>query len=310
MIRSRALITAFVLAGSFCLATGTSQAALRVRVPWTGQTVYALAPDRSYVAEWNGPGAGWTIIGGPASAVYAGTAGVFATDPTTGDISEYNGTPGSWTTIGGPGAEFAEGAGHLYGIGPNDAYVAEWNGPATGGWTIIGGPASQIAAGDAGLVEINTDITETLIYSGTPGDWTQIGPGAMGVHSGEGIYIDEPAGLDQWTGGTTWESILDSGGFSSYYTVQASGSEGLFIQAGGTDYRYNGTPYQWTQIGALPVVVTAVSQTAVYGISVGTSNTSAANVEVYSGTGTNWTVIGGPAWQIWPGGLGLAADGD
>ncbi|MBR7839422.1 hypothetical protein KDL01_39550 [Actinospica durhamensis] len=292
------------------MTTGTSQAGVRIRPPWAEQTVFALAPDRSYVAEWNGPGAGWTIIGGPASEVYAGSAGVFATDPSTGDIAEYNGTPGSWTQIGGPGAEFVEGGGHLYGIGPDNAYVAEWNGQAAGGWTVIGGPAYQIAAGPAGLVEINQDITETLIYDGTPGTWTQIGGASLGVYSGNAVYSSEPSGLEQWTGGTAWETILDNGGFTSYYAVQAVGSEGLFVEAAGGDFEYNGTPLSWTQIGGLPVLVGAVSQTSVYGFAVGSSNTAAADVEVYSGSGSTWTVIGGPAWQVWPGGAGLAAAGD
>jgi hypothetical protein len=308
MFRSRAVIAAFVLAGSFAMTTGTSQAAVRIRPPWSEQTVFALAPDRGYVAEWNGPGAGWTIIGGPASEVYAGSAGVFATNPSTGDISEYNGTPGSWTEIGGPGAEFVEGGGHLYGLGPNNAYVAEWNGTAGGGWTIIGGPAYQIAAGPAGLVEINPDITETLVYDGTPGDWTQIGGASLGIYSANAIYSVEPAGLQQWTGGTSWQQILDSA--SSAFYVQVAGPAGLFIEADNTDYKYNGTPFSWTQIGAFPLLVGAASQTSVYGFTAGDTDTAAADVEVYSGIGTTWTVIGGPAWQAWPGGAGLAADGD
>jgi hypothetical protein len=309
MVRSRAAVAAFVVASSFALTTGTSQAAARTRMPWSEQTVFALAPDRSYVAEWDGPGAGWTVIGGPASQVYAGSAGVFATNPSTGDIDEYNGTPGSWTEIGGPGAEFAEGGGHLYGIGPDDAYVAEWNGPTAGGWTIIGGPAHRIAAGPAGLVEINADLTATLIYNGTPGTWTRIGGSSLGVYSGNAIYQDEPGGLQQWTGGTTYEQILDNGGFTSYYSVQAVGAAGLFIQAADADYVYNGTPFSWTQIGGGSLLVGAVSQTSVYGFAVGAGGTAAADVELYSGSGTVWTVIGGPAWQVWPGGPGLAADG-
>lgn len=55
-----------------------------------------------------------------------------------------------------------------------------------------------------------------------------------------------------------------------------------------------------------------VSQTSVYGFAVGDTSTDA-DVEVYSNNGTMWTVIGGPAWEAWPGGVrwgraGLAAD--
>jgi len=305
--RFAAVAAAFVVAVSTPVLTAGGASARSI--PWTEQTVFALGPSNNYVAEWMGLSQGWTIIGGPASELYAGSAGVFATNPTTGDIFEYNGTPGSWTQIGGPGAKFVEGGGHLYGIGPNNAYVAEWNGPGEGGWTVIGGPAHQIAAGPAGLVEINADITETLIYDGTPGYWTQIGGGSLGVYSGNAVYQDEPSGLQQWTGGTTWEQILDSSGFSSYYAVQAVGAAGLFVEAAGADFVYGGTPFSWTQIGGLPVLIGAVSQTTVYGFAVGATNDSAANVEVYSGSGSTWTVIGGPAWETWPGGAGLAADG-
>jgi hypothetical protein len=306
--RSAAVAAVFVTAVVFPALTA-SNASARVAIPWTEQTVFALGPSNNYVAEWMGLSKGWIEIGGPASEIYAGSAGVFATEPSTGDIAEYNGTPGSWTQIGGPGAEFVEGGGHLYGLAPDDSYVAEWNGPTEGGWTIIGGPAHQIAAGPAGLVEINADITETLIYDGTPGDWTQIGGGSTGVYSGNAIYEDEPSGLQQWTGGTNWEQILDSGGYPDYYSVQVASAAGLFVEAANTDYEYNSTTGGWTQIGALPVLVGAVSQTSVYGFAVGNTQTSAANVEVYSGTGTTWTVIGGPAWEPWQGGGGLAADG-
>jgi hypothetical protein len=74
MIRTRAAVVAVALTTVFAAATGTGQAAtatVRSLIPWYEQTVFALAPDRSYVAEWNGPGAGWTIIGGPAYLVLA-----------------------------------------------------------------------------------------------------------------------------------------------------------------------------------------------------------------------------------------------
>lgn len=136
--RSAAVAAAFVAAVASPAFTAASASAL-VAIPWTEQTVFALGPTDNYVAEWMGLSQGWTIIGGTASEIYAGSAGVFATNPSTGDIYEYNGTPGSWTEIGGPGAQFAEGGGHLYGLGPDYSYVAEWNGPAQG-WAIIGGP--------------------------------------------------------------------------------------------------------------------------------------------------------------------------
>ena len=118
--RSAAVVAAFLAAVTSPVLTAASASAKDI--PWTDQTVFALGPTDNYVAEWMGLSEGWTIIGGPASEIYAGSAGVFATNPSTGDIFEYNGTPGNWTEIGGPGAQFAEGGGHLYGLAPDSSY--------------------------------------------------------------------------------------------------------------------------------------------------------------------------------------------
>jgi hypothetical protein len=67
--RSVALAAAFTVAVALPVLTAASASA--IYLPWTVQTVFTLAPDDSYVAEWNGPGAGWTIIGGPADPALA-----------------------------------------------------------------------------------------------------------------------------------------------------------------------------------------------------------------------------------------------
>ena len=287
--RLTAVATALVAACACVIATGASASA--GGVSWTDQTVFAISPTESYVAEWMGLSSGWTIIGGPASNVYAGSAGVFATNPTTGNIYMYNGTPNSWTQIGGPGAQFAEGGGHLYAIGPNDAYVAEWMGLSSG-WTIIGGPAQDISAGPAGLVELSQG--QTLLYNGTPGAWTVIGGQAETVSVGaNAIYRVDWAGytVDQWTGGTTWETILDGG---TEQVGAIAGVAGLFATEGNEDLEYNGTPNSWRQISSSNPWVVAVSRTEAYGITLNSSGT-VASVDLYSGSGTSWTVIGGPA---------------
>ena len=99
--RLTAVATALVAACACVIATGASASA--GGVSWTDQTVFAISPTESYVAEWMGLSSGWTIIGPPAEILYGGSAGLFALDVATGDITEYNGTPGSWTEIGGPG---------------------------------------------------------------------------------------------------------------------------------------------------------------------------------------------------------------
>ncbi|HTJ68362.1 MAG TPA: hypothetical protein VL551_12590 [Actinospica sp.] len=314
--RSAAVAAAFVFAiGSPVLTAATASA---IYIPWTEQTVFALGPTDNYVAEWMGQSNGWTVIGGPASEIYAGSAGVFATNPTSGDIYKYNGTPGSWTEIGGPGAQFAEGGGHLYGLAPDSSYVAEWNGTA-GGWTIIGGPAGNIYAGPYGLVDTEPYGTSEDIrhYSGTPGSWTVIG-GPQGfaslndiaVGSG-GVYRVNPATsagvtvVDEWSGGTTWNPILTVGS-SQHLGSLIAGDDGVYLDdvTSTTDsyLKYNGTPNSWSAIssidydgnGLYPMVE---SWTGLYGVTMNdnVSVTASTDVEIYSGTGSTWTVIGGPA---------------
>jgi hypothetical protein len=300
MIRKKAAVSAalsaLALASSAATASGATVVPIH-RITWTEQTVFALAPDRSYIAEWNGPGAGWTEIGGSAAKVYAGSAGVFKLD-WYGNIWEYNGTPGSWTEIGGPGWEFVEGNGHLYGITPDESSVVEWDGTPNS-WTVIGGPASEIAVGGQGVVAMTPNRDQVDLYDGTPGQWTKIGDaaGAISVDS-SGIYeLDSTwQNVEQWTGGTSWEQIYSSGGLG--VELGADGPAGFFIVNGsGEQLEYGGTPGSWTQFGFAAgsgPFVGAVSRTNVYGVTVGTAGVT--SVDVYSASSASWTVIGGPAY--------------
>jgi hypothetical protein len=313
VLRKKAALVALslVTAAASAAATGASQAAVRYN-PSPQDTVYALAPDDSYVAEWMGLSSGWTVIGGPAKQVYAGSAGVFELDA-SGNIWMYNGTPYSWTEVGGPGAEFAEGAGHLYGLGPNDAYVAEWNGTPNS-WTIIGGPAKHIYAGPDGLVATAPDGStgDVWKYSGTPNDWTDIGgPGddfAVGVGAVYRVGIPSAPGItgvttvSVWTGGTTWTPIFTSGPDDTVDDLLA-GYAGVYLRwvsdSGGGNLEYNGTPDSWTKISDVgwgSPFPDAESRTSLYAIVTDTTLvTNIDAVDIYNGTGTSWTVIGGPA---------------
>lgn len=321
--RSAVIAAAFMAAMTPpVLTAATASASTSARtLPWTEQTVFALGPTDNYVAEWMGPSQGWIVIGGPASEVFAGSAGVFATNPSTGDIYEYNGTPGSWTEIGGPGAQFAEGGGHLYGLAPDSSYVAEWYGP-TQGWGIIGGPAANIYAGPDGLVDTapygpngsNGDIRH---YNGTPNSWTDIGgpegfPTLNDIAVGSGaVYRINPATaagvtvVDKWTGGTAWTPILTVGS-NDHLGELIAGNDGVYLSdvtsTSEAYLKYNGTPDNWSQIseidyygnGLYPMVE---SSTNLYGatLDVSDGDNASTDVEIYSGSGSSWTVIGGPA---------------
>lgn len=260
-------------------------------------TVYALAPDHSYVAQYDGTPGDWTTIGGPARNVYAGGAGVFATNPTTGDIFQYNGTPGSWTQVGGPGSEFAEGGGHLYGVGPSDNYVAEYNG-TPGSWTVIeSGPIGTVYAGLYGVFAENGTNSDVLKYNGTPGSWTNIGfgPVSNAAVGANGFYAADFGGLDfsQWTSGGGWAQIGPVKPNDIADPIVA-GAPGLVIgdQEIPGYYKYNGTPFSWTEISfvgnSFPV---AMNYDHLYG----TTFSTPSSATVYSGTGMQWTNIGGPA---------------
>lgn len=301
MLHNRATVLATALATTvvFTAATGTSQAATRIYIPWTEQTVFALSPTDSYVAEWMGLSTGWIEISGPAGHIYAGSAGVFETDA-SGNIWEYDGTPFSWTQIGGPGEEFAEGGGHLYGLGPNGAYVAEWT-DTPGDWTVIGGPAANIYAGTYGLIATapsSNSSGDVWRYDSTTGGWTDIGGHGWDFAVGNGVIYradDDLTSVSEWTGGTTWTPILTTG---TDILNLVGGDQGVYVYnysiAGNQVFEYNGTPNNWSLIssgtGPLPEVE---SKTSLYGVVDGP--TGAASVDQYSGGGTDWTVIGGPA---------------
>jgi hypothetical protein len=306
--RVAAMASAVAAAVAFGAADATSAGASAVArqvVPWADQTVYALSPTDSYVAEWMGPSTGWIEIGGPAGHIYAGSAGVFETD-SSGNIWVYNGTPFSWTQIGGPGEEFAEGGGHLYGLGPTGGYVAEWNGTPNS-WTIIGGPAGSISAGTDGLVATAPYGTteDGWYYDGTPNSWTDIsGPEAEFAIGADTIYrLDENRDtISEWTGGSDWTPIL-SVGINDLLDL-IGGDDGVYVSyetsdAGPEQYlEYDGTPNAWSVIGGgaglVPVPIVE-SRTGLYGVTSASDFGPIASVDLYSGSGTTWTVIGGPA---------------
>ena len=260
-----------------------------------------MGPTHNYVAEYEGTPGQWTIIGGPATAVYAGSAGVFAVSPGSGDIYQYDGTPDEWTEIGGPGVTFTEAGDHLYGEGPHDSYVAEYDGTPNE-WTVIRDqPTQQLQGGADGLFAVTVDTAENVLkYNGTPGDWTNIGFGsardiAVGTNS---VYADTLNGVDvaQWTPGSGWVQIGPPiPGQSVQSLVGGGGGVVANILASAGSWEYNGTPGSWTKISVNPSLdVQAVSTDYIYGLDVAETGPPT-DVEVYSGTGTQWMVIGGSA---------------
>ncbi|MER7764567.1 hypothetical protein [Streptomyces sp. NPDC097619] len=257
-----------------------------VPVPVDGD-LYALTPDKSAVVVWNGGSR--TAVGGPAAALYAGGAGLFATNPGDGGIHKYNGTPGSWTRIGDAGAAFAVSDRHLFALTPNRAAVMQWSGSGTG-WTKIGDAATALYAGAAGLFATNPADGGVHRYNGTPGSWTRVGnAGAAFAVNDDALYGLTPnrGAVMRWTGsGERWEQV---GGPAA--DLYAGGTTMVAIAPNGGDvFRFDGTAHSWTQIGG-PGASFALSRTHVHGL---TPDRSAVTVW----TGSGWNGIGSAADRI------------
>jgi hypothetical protein len=279
--------------GTFADIGLTDNGYVTVTYLWTGNSapashLYALAPDKSYVAEWDGTAGKWHTVGGPAAAIYAGDAGLFAVNPNDGSINKYTGSGTSWVKIGGPGAQYAIGGGHLYGLGPDKSYVAEWDGTA-GKWHTVGGPAAAIYGGDAGLFATNPNDGSINKYTGSGQSWVKIGgPGAQYAVGGGHLYGlgADKSYVAEWDGTpNNWHTVggpataIYAGGFGLFATSPSDGSVN----------KYTGSGQSWFKVGG-PGAQFTVGPDALYAIG--------PNDAFVAGWKTSWDTIGGPASQI------------
>jgi hypothetical protein len=255
--------------------------------------LYGLAPDHAHVSVYNGAGAGpaaWSQIGGVASKLYAGGAGLFAANPNDGSINKYNGD-GTWTRIGGSANSFVVTGIALYGLSSDRSAVSVWNG-IPGSWTVIGGAATQLYGGGAGLFAVNPSDGSVNKYNGTPGSWTRIGgPADSFAVTGNALYglARDKADVSVWNGTPGSWTVIGAAATRLY-----GGGAGLFAvnPNDGSISKYNGTPGSWTRIGGSASSF-AVGATRLYGLAPDKSS-----VSVWSGSGTGWIGIGGPADSI------------
>jgi hypothetical protein len=139
--------------------------------------IFGLAPDGSGVFRWSG-GTAWEKVGGPASWIYGGGAGLFATNPQTGNIYKYNDAGQGWTMVGGAGKHFVVNDTGLYGLAPDGSAVYRWNGSGTA-WTQWGGPAGWIFANGDRLLATNPSSGDVYLNHGIANQWSRIGgPGS------------------------------------------------------------------------------------------------------------------------------------
>jgi hypothetical protein len=179
------------------------------------KNICALTPMRDAVYRYDGTGASWTRIGGPAGQIYAGGWGLVATNPSTGDLYRYLGTPDMWQHIGGAGASFAVAPDTVYALTPKRDAVYRYDGYGTS-WTMIGGPTGRIYAGEwgRGLVATKLDSGSLRSYLGTPGSWKVTGTaGASFAVATDAVYRLHPNSyaVYRYTGmGTTWTKVGDA----------------------------------------------------------------------------------------------------
>lgn len=78
------------------------------------------------MAQWNGPGKGWNVIGGASGAIWAGKAGLVRVNPTSNYAYIYDGTPGQWTYIGTGEADFTVTDNAIYREDAETETVEKW----------------------------------------------------------------------------------------------------------------------------------------------------------------------------------------
>jgi hypothetical protein len=180
--------------------------------PLPAGAVCALSPGGAAVWQYDGSGAWWTQIGGPAGEIVGGGYGLVATSPVVGDLWRYLGTPQEWELIGGlgAGAEYVVTDDTVIGLPSGGQAVWQYDGTGTS-WTQIGGPAGAIYGGGYGLVATNPSTGDLWRYLGTPQEWELIGsPGADFVVTDDtviGLSPDRQAVWHYDGTGTSWSQI-------------------------------------------------------------------------------------------------------
>ncbi|MFJ8164180.1 phospholipase A2 [Streptomyces sp. NPDC096136] len=209
-----------------------------------GDSVYALASDKSAVYEWSEGLNNWRKVKGTTEKLYAGGDAVYAIEPGRGDISKYDTNTDKWPVIGGPGATFAATSKHLYGISPDHNMVMEYDakkntwrkvgdraqdlyaGPQgalyvtnpddktihryDGQWNVVGGPGATFAVTDQSLFGLTPDHKAVVQYDAGRKKWTAIGGPAGTILAGNNLYATNPDTGDLYKyGAGRWDRISD-----------------------------------------------------------------------------------------------------
>lgn len=184
----------------------------------------------------------------------------------------------------------------LYALSSGRDSVWRWSGSGQS-WTRVGAAADRLVAGGYGLFSVQPLTGDLFRYNGTPGSWTRVsGPAQEFVVNAAGLYRRDSTGVSRWTGtDTIWTRI--GGPARNLY----AGGDDLFATnvLTGDIYHYNDAPMQWTRVGH-GGRTWAANANGLYGL-------NAFGVFHWSGTGTTWIHVGGPAGSLYAGGATLHA---
>jgi hypothetical protein len=168
--------------------------------------------------------------------------------------------------------------------------VWQYNG-APDNWTQIGGYVRQIYAGADGLVATDTN-DMAMLYSGTPMVWNGVGDAgsmfAVGKDSILALTIDTSAVMRY--DGSQWSRIGD-GAVAVY-----AGSELVSIDYTGQASSYSVTSQTWTEFGS------RANQYIANDGYVAALAWDHQSVSIFSGG--SWAAVGGPASELFSGGIG------
>lgn len=192
--------------------------------------------------------------------------------------------------------------GTVYALAPGTHDVMESVGtdPSTGydqgsgkGWITIGGPASDIFVGDGDVYAVNPNNTAIYLYDASPGAWTKEGAGGAQFAMAGGILYGltaDKAAVYEFDGpGHSWKQV--GAAASAIY----GGPLGLFATnpANNALYGYDAASGSWTQTGGGGSEFAEVGS-VLYGLA-----TNHSYVAQWSGSGQAWTVVGGPAANLY-----------
>jgi hypothetical protein len=159
-----------------------------------GSDIVGLTPNAGAVSRYNG--SSWQQIGGPASAVYAGSLTV-ATDY-DGNPHVYSPSAGSWTQIGGPSDQFIVGGAGLVALSLDHGGIWINSAGTLSAWTQIGDAASELFVGGSDIASTALAAQKDVSYENGPFNWLHQGaPGNMFAIIGNGKLF----GLNPWRTG-------------------------------------------------------------------------------------------------------------